>query len=130
MKTELLYLSYVTILTGVLWIPYILDRVLTCGLLAAVGYPDNSKPQSKWAVRLMKAHSNAVENLVVFATLILLANAMNISNAVIANASMLYFAARLVHAVCYTLGIPWVRTLAFLTGVVAQAMVAVQLLSH
>ena len=130
MKTELLYLSYVTILTGVLWIPYILDRVLTCGLLAAVGYPDNGKPQSKWAVRMMKAHSNAVENLVVFAVLILLANAMNISNATVANASMLFFAARLVHAVCYTLGIPWVRTLAFLTGFAAQAMVAVQLLGR
>ncbi|MES2041506.1 MAG: MAPEG family protein [Pseudomonadota bacterium] len=130
MKTELLYLSYVTILTGVLWIPYILDRVLTCSLLAAVGYPDNGKPQSKWAVRMMKAHSNAVENLVVFAILILLANTMNISNATIANASMLYFAARVVHAVCYTLGIPWVRTLAFLTGFAAQAMVAVQLLAH
>ncbi|MFZ6744005.1 MAPEG family protein [Undibacterium sp. JH2W] len=130
MKTELLYLVYVTILTGVLWIPYILDRVLTCGLLAAVGYPDNGKTQSKWALRMMKAHGNAVENLVVFATLILLANAMNVSNAVIANASMLYFGARLVHAVCYTLGIPWVRTLAFVSGFVAQAMVALQLLTH
>ncbi|MBI3731678.1 MAG: MAPEG family protein [Burkholderiales bacterium] len=130
MKTELLYLSYVTILTGVLWIPYIFDRVLTCGLLAAVGYPDNGKPQSKWAVRMMKAHSNAVENLVVFAVLILLANAMNISNVTIANASMLFFAARLVHAICYTLGIPWVRTLAFLTGFAAQAMVALQLLGR
>lgn len=130
MKPELLYLCYATVLTGVLWVPYILDRVLTRGVISAVGYEEQPKPQSKWAQRLMKAHGNAVENLVVFATLILLANAMGVSNAIIATASMLYFWARLVHAVTYTLGIPWIRTLAFLTGFAAQAMVALQLLSH
>ena len=46
MKTELLYLTLVTALTGLLWLPYILDRVATRGLLEAVGYPDNPKPQS------------------------------------------------------------------------------------
>ena len=63
MKTELLYLVYVTALTGVLWVPYILDRIAVWGLNDAVGYPENPKPQSPWAKRLMKAHSNAVENL-------------------------------------------------------------------
>lgn len=130
MKPELLYLCYATVLTGILWVPYILDRVLTRGLLPTVGYDEQQKPQSKWAQRLMKAHANAVENLVVFATLILLANALGVSNAAIATASMLYFWARLVHAVTYTLGIPWIRTLAFLSGFAAQAMVAAQLLLH
>ena len=79
MKTELLYLALVTALTGLLWVPYILDRVVVRGLLDAVGYPENPKPQSAWAQRLMKAHANAVENLVVFASLVLLANALGIS---------------------------------------------------
>jgi len=38
MKTELLYLTLVTALTGLLWLPYILDRIATRGLLDAVGY--------------------------------------------------------------------------------------------
>jgi hypothetical protein len=42
-------------------------------VLQAVGYPAHPKPQSTWAVRLMKAHSNAVENLVVLAALVLIA---------------------------------------------------------
>lgn len=63
MKTELLYLVYVTVLTGLLWVPYILDRMATWGLTDTVGYPDSPKPQSPWARRLLKAHSNAVENL-------------------------------------------------------------------
>src|SRR5262249_46662754 len=64
MKTELLYLVYVTAFTGLLWVPYILDRIVGRGLGDAVGYPENPKPQSPWAQRLVKAHANAVENLV------------------------------------------------------------------
>jgi uncharacterized MAPEG superfamily protein len=130
MKTELAYLVYVTILTGLLWVPYILDRVATRGLLPAVGYPENPMPQSRWAQRLLKAHANAVENLVVFAALVLAAGAAGISNSTIATASIVYFWARVVHAVAYTFAIPWARTLAFTVGFVAQAAIALQLLGR
>ena len=128
MKTELLYLTLVTALTGLLWVPYILDRIATRGLLDAVGYPANPKPQSPWAVRLMRAHDNAVENLVVFAALVLVANAVGVSNGVVAGAAVVYFWARVVHAVAYTFGVPWLRTLAFAVGFVAQAAIALQIL--
>ena len=58
MKTDLLYLTLVTAFTGILWVPYILDRVMVGGLINAVGYPATPKPQSPWAVRLMKALSD------------------------------------------------------------------------
>jgi uncharacterized MAPEG superfamily protein len=128
MKTELLYLTLVTALTGLLWVPYILDRIVTRGLLDAVGYPANPKPQSPWAVRLMRAHDNAVENLVVFAALVLVANAVGVSNGTVAGAAVVYFWARVVHAVAYTFGVPWLRTLAFTVGFVAQAAIALQIL--
>src|ERR1700757_3656007 len=116
MKSELFYLTLVTVLTGVLWVPYILDRIFVRGLLDAVGYPDNPKPQSPWAQRLMKAHVNAVENLVVFAALVLALNAGGITNGAIAGACVVYFWSRVVHAIAYTFAIPWVRTLAFTVG--------------
>jgi uncharacterized MAPEG superfamily protein len=130
MKPEICYLAWVTVLTGLLWVPYILDRVAVRGLQDAVGYPENPKPQSPWAQRLMKAHTNAVENLVVFATLVLIANALGISSPAIASSAMVYFWARVVHAGAYTLGIPWVRTLAFTAGFLAQACIAWQILAH
>jgi uncharacterized MAPEG superfamily protein len=102
----------------------------TRGLLDAVGYPENPKPQSPWAQRLMRAHGNAVENLVVFATLVLVAHALGISNGTIAGASIVYFWARLVHAASYAFGIPWVRTLAFTVGFFAQAAIAWQILAR
>jgi uncharacterized MAPEG superfamily protein len=127
-KTELIYLAYAAALTGVLWIPYILDRIRAWGLLAAVGYPENPPPQAPWARRLMKAHANAVENLVVFAALVLAAHALGIAGGAVAMAAMLYFWARVVHVVAYTFALPWVRTLAFTAGFIAQAVIAWQVL--
>ena len=127
MKTEILYLTYVAALTGLLWVPYILDRVAVRGLLDAVGYPENPKPQSPWARRLMKAHANGVENLVVFATLVLAAHALGVTGTAVATACMAYFWARVVHVLSYTLAIAWVRTLAFAVGFFAQAFIAWQI---
>ena len=128
MKTELLYLAWVTVLTGLLWVPYILDRVAVRGLQDAVGYPQNPKAQSAWAQRLMSAHANAVENLVIFAPLVLLAHALGITGTAVGTAAVVYFWSRVVHAISYTLAIPWVRTLSFAVGFFAQAVVAWQIL--
>jgi uncharacterized MAPEG superfamily protein len=130
MKTELMYLTWVTALTGVLWIPYILDRIAVWGLIEAVGYPANPKPQSPWATRLMKAHANAIENLVVFAALVLAAHAAGVSNSATATACVVYFWARIVHVAAYTFAVPWVRTLAFTAGFCAQAIIAWQLIAR
>lgn len=124
MSTELFYLVLVTALTGVLWIPYILNRIAVRGLIEAVGYPENPKPHSPWAQRLIKAHSNAVENLVVFAPLVLAVEAAGVSNGVTAGAAAIFFWARLVHAAAFTFAIPWVRTLAFAVGFFCQAAIA------
>ena len=128
MKTELTYLVYVCVLTGLLWVPYVLDRIAKWGLIDAVGYPANPRPVSPWGSRLKAAHANAVENLVVFAPLVLVTNAMGIGNGATAMAAMVYFWARLIHAVAFALGIPWVRTLAFTAGVVCQMTFALKIL--
>src|SRR5512143_1106192 len=122
MKTELVYLLWVTILTALIWIPYVLDRMAVWGLTDTVGYPENPKPQSPWARRMKSAHANAIENLAVFATLVLIANAVGVSNGATAFAAALYFWSRVVHLVAYTFALPWVRTLGFAGGFVAQAI--------
>lgn len=129
MSSELTYLAWVTALTMVLWIPYILDRFLVRGIGDTVGYPAEPRPQSPWAQRLRKAHSNAVENLVVFAALVLAAEVAGVTGAATATAAAVYFWARLVHPIVYALGIPWLRTLAFLAGFGAQVTIAWQLLA-
>jgi uncharacterized MAPEG superfamily protein len=60
--------------------------------------------------------------------LILLAQVVGVTSAAIATAAVVYFWARVVHALSYTFAVPWVRTLAFTVGFLAQAVVAWQLI--
>lgn len=122
MTRELLWLTLTVVLTGLLWVPYALDRIMVRGLMGAMANPSrNDKPQSAWAQRLYFAHTNAVENLVVFAALVLILDSMGHQTESTAIACAVYFWARLAHVVIYALGIPVLRTLAFTVGFLAQA---------
>jgi uncharacterized MAPEG superfamily protein len=128
MPVELRYLTYVAVLTALLWIPYILNEISVRGLMDTVGYPAAPKPLAPWAQRLKAAHYNAIENLAVFAALVLTAHALGMHSAAVAGSAIVYFWARLVHAVVYTFGIPWLRTLAFAVGWGCQICIAWQIL--
>jgi uncharacterized MAPEG superfamily protein len=122
MSRELFWLTLTVAMTLLFWVPYMLDRVNTRGLLGAMDNPGpNDPPQSPWAERQMGAHTNAVEGLVTFIPLVLTAHVLGISTGVTAGACMIYFWARFVHYIVYTLGIPVARTLAFGVGWLAQA---------
>jgi|SRR5262249_38801107 len=123
MPKELYWLTLTVMLTGLIWIPYILDRIMVRGLMGAIANPSpHDKPQSAWADRMMAAHVNAVENLVVFAALVLIAQALKVSTGATVFAAALYFWSRLVHLVVYTAGIPGLRTLSFTGCFIAQAI--------
>ena len=116
-----MWLTLTVILTGLMWVPYIIDRAMVRGLMGSLANPSRKdKPQSEWAQRLYFAHSNAVENLVIFAPLVLILDNMGHSTESTAIACAVYFWARLAHAVIYTLGIAVLRTLAFTVGFLAQ----------
>jgi uncharacterized MAPEG superfamily protein len=125
---ELTYLTWVTVFTALMWMPYILNTIVVRGLINAVGYSDNPKPLAPWAARMKQAHSNAIENLVVFGLLVFVAQTAGVNNETTALACAVYFYARIVHCVAYTLGIPWVRTLAFAVGFMCQISLALQIL--
>jgi uncharacterized MAPEG superfamily protein len=128
MTSELRSLTWVTALTAVLWMPYMLNTIAIRGLINAVGYDDNPKPVAPWAARLKKAHANAIENLVVFAALVLIAHAAGVSTEMTVIACQVYFWARVTHALAYMLAIPWVRTFGFLAGFACQAILIVHLI--
>ena len=122
MTKELLWLTLTVILTGLMWVPYIIDRIMVRGTMGAMANPSRKdKPQSPWAMRLYFAHTNAVENLIIFAPLVLILDTLGISTANTAIACAVYFWARLAHVIVYTIGLPVFRTLAFAVGFLAQA---------
>lgn len=125
MTPELFWLTLTVILTGLLWVPYIINRTQVRGLSGAMANPTrNDKPHAPWAQRLMFAHDNAIENLVIFAPLVLILNDLDYSTKWTVYACAVYFWARLAHVVVYTLGIPVFRTFAFAVAFAAQAVLA------
>ncbi len=128
MTSELTSLIWVTALTAFLWIPYTLNTIAVRGLMDAVGYPADPKPLAGWAQKMKAAHANAVDNLVVFAALVLIANAAGVSNETTVLACTVYFWSRVVHLLAYTVAIPWVRTLSFVAGFACQVAIILQLI--
>jgi uncharacterized MAPEG superfamily protein len=127
--TELLYLALTALVTALMWIPYVLNAFVVRGIWGTMANPSaDAKPLSAWATRLKNAHANAVENLVIFAALILTLNALEISNNTTVTAAIVFFWARLAHYVIYGLGIAGLRTVAFLIAWACLIALAVQVL--
>ena len=80
--------------------------------------------------RARQAHANAVENLAVFAPLVLIVSVIGLSTSVTTAAAWTYVVARLVHYVIYAAGIPFVRTLAFLVGACSTVVIGIALFEH
>ena len=129
MTTELYWLTLTALMTALFWVPYVLNRMAVNGLggTLAGGAPDSST-LSTWAQRAGKAHTNAVENLAIFAPIVLTAHVLNVSNGATKTAVVVYFFARLAHFVVYSAGIPAARTLTFTAGWLAQVAIIASIL--
>lgn len=129
MTTELYWLILSIILTALLWIPYIINRLVEQGILNALWDPDGkTATKVPWAQRLMSAHVNAVENLVIFVPLVIIAHILGISTELTVAASILYFYSRVAHVVLFTLRVPVLRIVSFIGGFIAQVVFALTLL--
>ena len=129
MTTELYWLVMTCLMTALLFVPYILNRMKEHGIVPALWNPQpDTRPKAPWAERLMRAHANAVENLVVFAPLVLALQVSGVSTALTASACMVYFFVRLAHAILYTFAVPLLRTVAFVIGFGCQMALALTLL--
>lgn len=129
LSPELNSVAMSAMLTGVLWIPIIVNRLLEMGPWKALKNPEpDVRPHANWAYRLASAHRNAIENLVVFAPLAIMVHLLGASNALTVAAASAFFLSRVAHALIYTFGIPLLRTIAFVVGFWAQAVMALRVL--
>ena len=120
MSAELRYLAYTAFLTAALWIPYIVCQVQTNGFLSPGNYVDPTpRPVPLWGVRANRAHINAVETFAPFAALVLIAHVARKENGMTTFWAISSFWLRLIHAIVYPAGLPFIRTLIFVLGVVA-----------
>ncbi|MEM7210809.1 MAG: MAPEG family protein [Pseudomonadota bacterium] len=120
MTPELSYLAYAALLTSLLWLPYILGVIMTIGLIPALHFRSalpSDTPQ--WVYRANRAHQNAVENLIPFAVMVIVAHLTGVSTEMTAIWAVVFLFARLAHAVIFWIGIPYLRTITFAVGLLA-----------
>lgn len=123
MSTDLVMLIASAVLCLALALPYTLGYVLERGLYIVAGNREDFPPGKGWVGRAHRAHLNLVENLIPFAALVLAAQAAGKADGWSALGAQIFFFSRLGHAVVYTIGLPWLRTLAYLGGLLGCALV-------
>jgi uncharacterized MAPEG superfamily protein len=130
--TPELYWSVLTAgLASVLWIPYILQRIVELGPIEAFRDPlHDIATKAPWAQRAKSAHLNMIENLLVFAVLAVTIQIVGGGNSATAIAAPLFFATRAAHFIIYSLGLPWIRTPMFLIGFGCQLTLLATILSR
>jgi len=124
MSTDLTMLVYTALLTLVLAFPPVIGLMLSKGLAVAAGNRDEASDLPAWAGRALRAHRNTLENLAIFAALVLVAHVSGVSNEATAEGAVLFFWARVGHAVIYIAGIPYLRTAAFGVSLLGLGMIA------
>jgi len=117
MTTSLSYLAWASALCLILWLPYVLERVMKQGLMTVLQYKDTDTEPAVWAQRAHRAHLNLVENLAPFAALVLIAN---VTGKNVTGCAALFFWARVVQAIVHIAGVAYVRTLAFFVSWLAM----------
>ena len=127
---ELTALTIVTTATALMWIPYVVARMRARGLSAIAPIDPGFPPEPEWAERAKRAHVNAIENLAVFAPLVLVAALVEVNTTATTVAAQIYVAARFVHYITHVTGIPYVRTVAFFVGACATLVIATAILGH
>ena len=127
MSPDLKYLLLSTILTFVQVLVAAMGANQAVGLNTLAGNREGLGEIPGWAGRAKRAHLNMIENMVLFATLVLIAAVAGKANAMTAMGAMIFFWARLAYAVIYVAGIAWLRTLAWFVSVIGMAMIAWEL---
>ena len=128
MTTELSMLVWATGLTGILWVPYVLAYVQLSGVMNVLKY-DPFPDLPDWVERAKAHHRNSVENLVIFAALIITAHLANDNNAATASAAIIYFWSRVAHLIVHYLGIPYLRTVAWFVSWLAMLCIFYQIMT-
>jgi len=127
MKPELTLLVWSVVLVFAQALIAVQGAMMQVGLPALAGNREGMPEITGWAGRAVRAHRNLLENLVLFAALVLVAVAAGKTNAMTLLGAQIFFWARLVYAGVYIAGVPWLRTGVWAVAVVGLILIFLQL---
>lgn len=127
MKPEFAFLIGAVGLTVIQVVIAAVGAMLQVGVPVLFGNRDNIPDIHGWAGRAARAHRNMLENLVLFAILVLTAHAVGISTVGTVLGAQLFLWSRVAYAVLYIAGVPIARTSAWLVSMAGLVVIFVQL---
>ena len=128
MKPELMLLAWAALLTFVQAVVAAQGAFNQVGLSTLAGNREGLPEIKGWGGRAARAHRNMLENLVLFAALVIVAVLADKTNGTTLLGAQIFLWARVAYAVVYVAGIPWLRTGVWAVSIVGLAMVFVQLI--
>ena len=128
MAGDLTYLVWSAILTFVMMLIAVAGATQQVGLPMLAGDRQGMPEITGWAGRAARAHRNMLENLVLLAILLLVANVARKSNANTMLGAQIFFWARVAYAGLYIGGVAWARTAAWGVSMIGLLIVLWQLL--
>jgi uncharacterized MAPEG superfamily protein len=127
MKPELMLLLDAVVLAVVQMLIATVGAQLQVGLPTLVGNRENLPELKGWAGRARRAQNNMLENLILFATLVLVAVVTGKTNEATLVGAQMFFYSRVLYALVYLIGIPWLRTLVWGVSMAGLIVMFVQL---
>ena len=128
MKPELTLLAWAAVLALVQAVIAVQGALMQVGLPLLAGNREGMPEIKGWGGRAARAHRNMLENLVLFAVLVLVAVVAGKSNAMTLLGAQIFLGARIVYALVYIAGLPWIRTAVWGASVIGLAMIFLQLI--
>lgn len=128
MQPELILLVWAVVLAFVQMLIAVSGATLQLGLPTLAGNREGLAPCTGWAGRAQRAHHNMLENLVLFAALVLVAAVAQKTNSTTLHGAQVFFWARVAYAVIYLIGIPWLRTAVWTVSVIGLIMIFSQVI--
>ena len=126
MKPEM-YLVWSVALAVVQMLVAVTGAFNQVGLMKLVGNREGMPEITGWGGRAERAHVNMLRNLVLFASLILVAMATGKVNETVILGAQIFFWARIAYAIIYVAGIIWLRTLSWVISVIGLILIFAQL---
>ena len=131
LSSEMFWLTLNVFLVAIMVIPYAVYRVSNLGGIVKAfetPLPGDTPFNKEWAHRAYRAHMNAFEGIALFAPFAIAIQVTGTGNEVTAMACAVYFWARLVYAPLYYFDIPYLKTTAWMIGLIATLTLGFELL--
>jgi uncharacterized MAPEG superfamily protein len=128
MPMEINLLIWATGLTFIQMLVAAIGSMSQNSLITLVGNRENLNKTYGWAARAQRAHKNMLENIVLFAILVLATKITGTSNELTILGAQLFFWGRVAFFVIYVIGVPWIRTVSWGTSIVGLILIFLELI--